>query len=274
MPRKDSRDARCWCMRFPDMVCPVAHNKAGRNSIAPGERTDVTEPAPLPASLWAATAAPAPATPPLAGEKRADVAIIGGGYTGLSAALHLAEAGADVVVPGSGGTGLGRFGAQQRPDQPFPSSRSRRHRGPVWRRGRAACRRGLRRLGRSRLRARRAPRHRLRRRAHWLAAACPRRQKHEGKRRPCGAVAAAWRRGQGSRRRGDGPPRRLPGLRGGAARPALRGVAAPQLRPRPGARGAGRRRRRSWRLAGLVPETPRPGMARRDAGRRRRSPRR
>ena len=92
------------------MVCPVAHNKAGRNSIAPGERTDVTEPAPLPASLWAATAAPAPETPPLAGEKRADVAIIGGGYTGLSAALHLAEAGADVVVleaaePGWGASG-------------------------------------------------------------------------------------------------------------------------------------------------------------------------
>ena len=70
----------------------------------------MTEPVPLPASLWAATASPAPATPPLAGEKHADVAVIGGGYTGLSAALHLAEAGADVAVleaaePGWGASG-------------------------------------------------------------------------------------------------------------------------------------------------------------------------
>jgi glycine/D-amino acid oxidase-like deaminating enzyme len=52
----------------------------------------------LPPSLWAATAAPAPATVPLAGEHRADIVIIGAGYTGLSAALHLAEAGLDTVV--------------------------------------------------------------------------------------------------------------------------------------------------------------------------------
>lgn len=52
----------------------------------------------LPPSLWAATAAPAPATAPLAGDHRADVVIIGAGYTGLSAALHLAEAGIDTVV--------------------------------------------------------------------------------------------------------------------------------------------------------------------------------
>jgi len=70
---------------------------------------DVATPT-LPNSLWAATAAPAISTPPLVGERRADVAIIGGGFTGLSAALHLAEAGAEVVLleqaePGWGASG-------------------------------------------------------------------------------------------------------------------------------------------------------------------------
>ena len=49
-------------------------------------------------SLWAATAAPGPELGRLAGELRAQVTIIGGGYTGLSTALHLAEAGRDAVV--------------------------------------------------------------------------------------------------------------------------------------------------------------------------------
>ena len=69
----------------------------------------MTAPA-LPDSLWAATAAPKPETPPLEGEVRAQVCIVGGGYTGLSAALHLAEAGAEVVLleaaePGWGASG-------------------------------------------------------------------------------------------------------------------------------------------------------------------------
>jgi gamma-glutamylputrescine oxidase len=34
----------------------------------------------------------------LAGEVRADLCIVGGGYTGLSAALHAAEAGLSVVL--------------------------------------------------------------------------------------------------------------------------------------------------------------------------------
>jgi glycine/D-amino acid oxidase-like deaminating enzyme len=67
-------------------------------------------PPPLPASLWAATAAPAPPTPPLRGEARAEVAIVGGGFTGLSAALHLAEQGKAVTLleaaePGWGASG-------------------------------------------------------------------------------------------------------------------------------------------------------------------------
>jgi glycine/D-amino acid oxidase-like deaminating enzyme len=75
-------------------------------------------PAPLPPSLYAATARPAPATPPLEGERKADVLVVGGGFTGLSTALHLAEAGADVVVleanePGWGASG--RNGGQVNP---------------------------------------------------------------------------------------------------------------------------------------------------------------
>jgi L-pipecolate oxidase len=48
--------------------------------------------------LWEMTAPPAPPTLPLKGEVRADVAIIGCGYTGLSTALHCGEAGAKVVA--------------------------------------------------------------------------------------------------------------------------------------------------------------------------------
>lgn len=69
-------------------------------------------------SLWTATANPAPDCPPLHGAAEAEVAIIGAGYTGLSAALHLAERGVSVVVleaeaPGWGASG--RNGGQVNP---------------------------------------------------------------------------------------------------------------------------------------------------------------
>lgn len=73
---------------------------------------------PLPPSLYAATARPAVPTPPLDGDRRADVAVVGAGFTGLSTALHLAEQGIDVVVleahePGWGASG--RNGGQVNP---------------------------------------------------------------------------------------------------------------------------------------------------------------
>lgn len=48
--------------------------------------------------LWEMTAPPAPATETLTGMTEADVVIVGGGFTGFSAALHLAERGTKVVL--------------------------------------------------------------------------------------------------------------------------------------------------------------------------------
>lgn len=48
--------------------------------------------------LWEQTAPAAPRTGKLSGEVTADVAVIGGGFTGMSAALHLAQAGKRIVL--------------------------------------------------------------------------------------------------------------------------------------------------------------------------------
>lgn len=61
-------------------------------------------------SLWTATANRSTITPVLEGARSADVVVIGAGFTGLSAALHLAESGAQVVLldaehPGWGASG-------------------------------------------------------------------------------------------------------------------------------------------------------------------------
>jgi len=77
-----------------------------------------------PDSWYAATAEPPAPFDPLRGETRADVCIIGAGYTGLSAALHLAEKGLDVVLLeahrvgfGASGRNGGQLGSGQRADQ-------------------------------------------------------------------------------------------------------------------------------------------------------------
>ena len=51
------------------------------------------DPAGFTGSLWHATARPGPATPPLEADLEVETAVVGAGFTGLSAALHLAEAG-------------------------------------------------------------------------------------------------------------------------------------------------------------------------------------
>lgn len=61
-------------------------------------------------SLWAATSPPAPVTHPLSGDAVADVAVIGGGYTGLACALAAAQGGAKVVVLEADVIGYGASG--------------------------------------------------------------------------------------------------------------------------------------------------------------------
>ena len=60
--------------------------------------------------LWEASAPAAPATLPLDGRAEAHVVIVGGGYTGLSCALHLAEAGMSAVLLEAHDFGFGGAG--------------------------------------------------------------------------------------------------------------------------------------------------------------------
>ncbi len=77
-----------------------------------------------PPSWYAATAEALPEFDLLRGQTRADVCVVGGGFTGLSAALHLAEKGLDVVLLdaqrvgfGASGRNGGQLGSGQRADQ-------------------------------------------------------------------------------------------------------------------------------------------------------------
>ncbi|MCW5746978.1 MAG: FAD-binding oxidoreductase, partial [Alphaproteobacteria bacterium] len=64
----------------------------------------------LSASFWAVTAPPAPPTSPLDGERDVDVAVVGGGFSGLSTALHLAEDGLSCAVVEADEIGAGASG--------------------------------------------------------------------------------------------------------------------------------------------------------------------
>jgi gamma-glutamylputrescine oxidase len=77
-----------------------------------------------PASYYAATATPLAQLPVATGQITCDVCVIGGGFTGLSTALHLAEKGLDVVLVeahrvgwGASGRNGGQVGTGQRLDQ-------------------------------------------------------------------------------------------------------------------------------------------------------------
>lgn len=72
-------------------------------------------------SWYEDSAGPRPEYPSLDGDRQADVVIIGGGFTGLSAAVHLAKAGTNVVLieshrfgDGASGRNGGQLGTGQR----------------------------------------------------------------------------------------------------------------------------------------------------------------
>ncbi|WP_165357288.1 FAD-binding oxidoreductase [Sphingosinicella sp. CPCC 101087] len=75
-----------------------------RTSSAPAE------PCASSPSLWQGTAPAGPALEPLAGHAETDVLIVGGGIAGVSTALHLAEAGSDVLLVEAGELGSGATG--------------------------------------------------------------------------------------------------------------------------------------------------------------------
>lgn len=77
-----------------------------------------------PASYYTATASAWPSQPSLKGDETADVCVVGAGYAGLSAALHLAERGykvtlldAERVGFGASGRNGGQLGTGHRKDQ-------------------------------------------------------------------------------------------------------------------------------------------------------------
>ena len=70
----------------------------------------MSEAATHPDSYYFATAVGARDYPPLSGNRKADVCVIGGGFTGLSAALNLAEQGLDVVLLEAERIGFGASG--------------------------------------------------------------------------------------------------------------------------------------------------------------------
>ena len=187
-----------------------------------------------PASLWTATATAGNDWPSLQGLFRADVAIVGGGFTGCAAALALALRGAKVALLESQPHRLGRVGSHGRTGHPRPQIRSGRT-GCDARSGSGAAhgRRGRQRRRRS-LRADRAPRHRLRPvRKGWLQPAISNRTLDIAARR-CEQWARRGAAGQGSRSRADGGPdrqrplpRRLEDRRAGNIQPLsfVRGLA-------------------------------------------------
>jgi glycine/D-amino acid oxidase-like deaminating enzyme len=85
-----------------------------------------------PNSLWAAVTSAGPELPELVGTNEADVIVVGGGFTGLSTALHLREAGVDVAIveamePGWGASGRNNGQVIPTLSRPDPEDIIRKH---------------------------------------------------------------------------------------------------------------------------------------------------
>ncbi|MEQ4618294.1 MAG: FAD-dependent oxidoreductase [Corticimicrobacter sp.] len=103
------------------VLLPDAHQTASRLGLDPriwNWHRDTSPADPAPANYYEASLAAWPDFGPLAGDRTCDVVIVGGGLLGASTALHMAEAGLDVILVekdhiGSGASG--RNGGQLTP---------------------------------------------------------------------------------------------------------------------------------------------------------------
>lgn len=91
-------------------MCPRNTRAECRSLSRPASPTDLNVQMSMPRSLWAAFSAAAPPCGPLTADLEVDVAIVGAGYTGLSAAIDLAVAGRRVAVLESAEIGCGASG--------------------------------------------------------------------------------------------------------------------------------------------------------------------
>jgi glycine/D-amino acid oxidase-like deaminating enzyme len=76
----------------------------------PGQATRVKHTTAMPPSLWASVTKPSGDYPPLIGAKSVDAVVVGAGFTGLSAALHLRRAGVSTIVVEAAEPGWGASG--------------------------------------------------------------------------------------------------------------------------------------------------------------------
>ncbi len=91
-------------------LVPVPHRRWCGQKILLRKRQTPMLNDPRSHGLWELTAPPAPETVTFSGTAEADVVIVGGGYTGFSTALHLAERGTRVVLLEGAEIGYGGSG--------------------------------------------------------------------------------------------------------------------------------------------------------------------